>query len=164
MFPIIFIVHDMEEIIGLKSWLKRNRVLIDEKYPFVNKLYKDFSTEGFAVAVFEELIACIFICILAMVMDNECVWLLWLGGFIGCTLHFVVHIVQSIIMRKYIPAVITSVILLPISVWIIIKAMEFIASSMITSVLWIAIGVVIVGVNLRFAQSLIGRFTRWQDR
>ncbi len=44
LFPIIFIVHDMEEIIGFGIWLKKNKALLDEKYPSISKTYKDFST------------------------------------------------------------------------------------------------------------------------
>ncbi|OUM68128.1 hypothetical protein PIROE2DRAFT_4272 [Piromyces sp. E2] len=104
LFPIIFIIHDMEEIIGLGIWLRKNKELLKEKYSFVIKTYKNFSTEGFSLAVFEELIICVLISLLALVVNNELMWYVWLGGFIGCTIHFVVHIGQSVILRQYIPA------------------------------------------------------------
>ena len=33
MFPVIFIFHDMEEIVGYIPWLERNKSLIKGKYP-----------------------------------------------------------------------------------------------------------------------------------
>ena len=110
--------HDMEEIIGLRSWLIRNESILAKRFPKIAKLYKNFTTEGFAVAVFEELCACTLFCLLASLP-----WmffkLLWMGAFMAYTLHLVVHVVQAILFRGYIPALATSIICLPISSWII---------------------------------------------
>ena len=59
LFPIIFMFHDMEEIIGFKFFLRQNETELQKRFPFVLRRYKDFSTEGFALAVYEELILCI---------------------------------------------------------------------------------------------------------
>lgn len=161
LFPVIFIVHDMEEIIGYGIWLNKNRQMLQEKYPYILKSYKDYSTEGFALAVFEELLVCIVFCVLAVFTNNQYLRLLWLGGFIACTLHFIIHIGQSIVLRQYIPALITSIAALPISIWIICKCIEYIDCAVWKIILFSIIGIVIVALNLKFAQSLIGRFTRW---
>lgn len=160
LFPLIFIFHDIEEIIGFGIWLKKNKTVLDEKYPSISKTYKDFSTEGFALAVFEEFIVCILFCILALITKNEFVYYLWLGSFIACTLHFVIHIGQSIVMKQYIPALITSILCLPVSVWIIIKCIIILNGGILKTVLFSLIGIIIVALNLKFAQSLIGKFTR----
>lgn len=47
---------------------------------------------------------------------------LWIGGFIGCAFHFLIHIGQSIVIRKYVPCLITSIIALPVSVNVIYKS------------------------------------------
>jgi len=85
---------------------------------------------------------------------------LWLGGFIGFALHFVIHIAQSVLIRKYIPALLTSIICLPVSVWIIGKCLMQISDSAFEAVVCMLAGIVIVAVNLKFAQKLIGWFTR----
>ena len=59
LFPIIFMFHDMEEIIGFKYFLRQNTAELQQRFPFILRRYKDFSTEGFALAVYEELILCI---------------------------------------------------------------------------------------------------------
>ena len=71
LFPIIFIFHDMEEVIGFGGWLKRNEKMLAVKYPFVLKTYKNFSTEGLALAVYEELIVCIALSALALYTGAE---------------------------------------------------------------------------------------------
>lgn len=57
-------------IIGLGIWLKKNKALLDEKYPSISKTYKDFSTEGFSLVVLEKLILFIIFCLLALFTGN----------------------------------------------------------------------------------------------
>ncbi|HFL3855184.1 TPA: HXXEE domain-containing protein [Clostridioides difficile] len=163
LFPLLFIFHDMEEIIGFGIWLKKNKSMLDKKYPFISKIYENYSTEGMAFAVFEEFILCIIFCILTVITENQYVYLLWLGSFIAYTLHLVIHIGQSIIIRKYIPSLITSIICLPISIWCISKSIYIVDCEMNTTILYSIIGIIIVALNLKFAQSLIGKFTKWMS-
>ncbi|MDC9367331.1 HXXEE domain-containing protein, partial [Clostridioides difficile] len=135
LFPLLFIFHDMEEIIGFGIWLKKNKSMLDKKYPFISKVYENYSTEGMAFAVFEEFIFCIIFCILTVITENQYVYLLWLGSFIAYTLHLVIHIGQSIIIRKYIPSLITSIICLPISILCISKSIYIVDCEMSTTIL-----------------------------
>lgn len=160
LFPIIFIFHDMEEIIGFGIWLKNNKEILSKKFPNILNTYKDFSTEGFSFAVMEELILCIAVSALALLLDIQALWYLWLGGFIACTLHFIIHIGQAIVMRQYIPTIITSVICFPISVWIIYRCFLTIKSVWWYAAIFIMVGILLVAVNLKFAQKMIGWFTR----
>lgn len=163
LFPIIFIFHDMEEIIGFGIWLKNNKTVLSEKYSKVLDTYKDFSTEGFSLAVFEELVLCIAVSALAIMLDLEPLWYLWLGAFVGCTVHFIVHIGQAIWMRQYIPATGTSIICLPISIWILYQCFLIVSDEWWYVALYIVAGICIVAVNLKFAQKMIGWFTRKTD-
>lgn len=160
LFPIIFIFHDMEEIVGFGLWLRKNKDFLGEKYPAFIKPYKDFSTEGFALAVFEELALCILFSALAYFTDWAMIRYIWLGGFIGCALHFVIHIGQAVVLRQYIPAVITSVMCLPVSIYIIYKCLLTVGDDLLMAVVFMVIGVIVVGVNLKAVQGLIGWFTR----
>lgn len=62
-------------------------------------------------------------------------------------------------MKQYIPAAITSVICLPVSVWIIYKCFLTIQGEWWYVAAFIVVGIVMVAVNLKFAQKLIGWFT-----
>jgi hypothetical protein len=55
LLPIIFIFHDMEEVVGFGYFFKKNHDLYD-RFPRVTKAYRNFKTEGFAAAVYEEFI------------------------------------------------------------------------------------------------------------
>jgi len=133
--------------------------MLAEKYPFVLKTYHNFSTEGFALAVFEEFVVCLSFSALALYTNTEFFKLLWLGGFIACSLHFILHIGQSIIIRQYIPSLITSIICLPVSIRIIGKCISILECETEKMILFSLIGIIVVILNLKFAQSLIGKLT-----
>ena len=118
-FPLLFIFHDLEEIIGMKRFLNRNADMLQARFPFLYKRFCNFTTEGFALAVMEEFIVFTAIALLAIYFDNSLFWNIWFGGFLGLTIHYVVHIVQALVIRRYIPALITSIICLPISIMIL---------------------------------------------
>ncbi len=160
LFPVIFMFHEMEEIIGFKFFLEKNNDELQKRFPRILRLYKDFSTEGFALAVYEELILCLLLSTLAFFLDINILWYLWLGAFIGCDLHFFVHLIQVSIFRRYIPACITSLICLPVNTLIICKCLVTIEGAFSTAGFFIASGALLVLINIFFAQSLSGWFTR----
>ena len=40
MFPLLFIFHDMEEIIGLVPWIRLNETLLSQKDPTILKIHR----------------------------------------------------------------------------------------------------------------------------
>ena len=56
LFPLLFIFHDLEEIIGFMPWIERNEKLLEKKAVFILNTHKSLSTEGFALAVAEEFV------------------------------------------------------------------------------------------------------------
>ena len=160
LFPILFIFHDMEEIVGFGIWLRKNKKFIMKKYPWAVAPYKAFSTEGMALAIYEELIVCIAFSGAVYVTEDPIISYIWLGALLGCTLHYLIHIIQALVIRMYIPAVITSIICLPVSLWIIGQCFSGISCFDIQTAAWILAGIGMVGINLKIAQRLIGWFTR----
>lgn len=156
LFPILFMFHDMEEIIGFGIWLDKNREMLVKHFPKISETYNNYSTEGMALAVFEEFIICIFFCIFSLTFNF---YGLWLGGFIAFALHLFIHIVQSIIIKQYIPALITSIILLPVSIYIVIKAINILDYSIITVFVFGIVGIAVIAANLKLAHILMNRFT-----
>lgn len=165
LFPLLFIFHDMEEIIGFIPWLNHNQKFLIEKYPKiirpVIRQYGQSSSEGFALAVFEELLLCILVCLISLFTN----WYgLWLGGFIGCTLHFLIHILQTMVIRRYIPCFITSITALPISIYVIYKSLELLQYSLYQVLFYSFAGIFIIAVNLVFAQMLMRCFSNFLKR
>ena len=75
LFPVIFMVHEMEEIIGLRIWLEKN-IDITKKYSRISKIYQNVTTEAFSVAVLEEYLLSIIITALSIYFK---IYLLWIG-------------------------------------------------------------------------------------
>ena len=156
LLPILFIFHDMEEIIGF-GWFFRNNPYLFEKYPRITKAYKDYTTAGMALAVYEEFIPFLGISLLAFYFENDVLYTVWFGLFLSLTVHFLIHIGQSIYIKKYIPSFITSIICLPISLVILINSLQYIDVSLST-VLLIGGSIIFMIANLRFAHWLMHRF------
>ncbi|MDD6038548.1 MAG: HXXEE domain-containing protein [bacterium] len=152
LFPILFILHDMEEIIGLESWLKKNMAFLEQKFPKISKTFQQYSTRGMAAAVMEELILCIAICVITRFTGF---YGLWLGTFLAYTFHLVVHLFQSIVLKKYIPAVITGMICLPISIWLLVISIGMLHYPCLQVILYGFIGIVIIAGNLKIAHWIM---------
>ena len=110
LLPIVFMLHDFEELIMFEPWLRKNRAEIARRFPPIDRVLRAhhdrLSAAGFAVAVAHEfsLIAGITVVALALGLYG-----LWFGAFAAFSLHLLVHIAQWVAYRKYVPCVITSV-------------------------------------------------------
>ena len=162
LFPILFVFHDFEEIIGCRLFVTKNGAAITQRFPKIAFIFNNFSTEGFALAVAEELVLLLIICGLTFT-GIRAFNLLWLGTFIAFTLHLVVHIGQAIVIRKYIPALATSILLLPVSVWIAIDCIGTTDGSVVEIVAYSLVAAIAVGANLFLAHWLARKFNEWQE-
>lgn len=123
MFLIVFVLHDLEEIIVVENWLIRHRERLARSIPaFAQKTLQpmlSMSTAQFSVAV-----TCIFAVLSAAVLLTVLTWQAgtYLPFFLVCLhvlfLHVFTHIGQSLLFRTYTPGVVTAVVLvLPYSVY-----------------------------------------------
>lgn len=150
LLPTIFMFHDMEEIVGIKKWISEHYDEVTARFPAADKIlapYKGISTARFAAAVYEELIIFIVICMMADATDIPFFDGMWLGAFVGFAAHLVVHLAQAVAVRGYVPALITSLISLPPSAYIIYRSwlgMETGASAAIGT----AVGIIVLAANL----------------
>ena len=156
LLPIIFIFHDMEEIIGF-GWFFRNNSEIFKRYPKITEAYKDFTTAGMALAVYEEFIPFFGISLLAYYFEKDVLNALWFGLMLSLTAHFIVHLMQSIYIKKYVPSLITSIICLPISVVILINSSKYMNFSLMSVVIIFA-SIILMMANLKFAHWLMHKF------
>jgi hypothetical protein len=145
LFPILFIFHDFEEIIFMQSWISKNRSYLSHRFPALSKkLFPHFdqiTTSAFVLGVAEEFILISIVTVVSYVTNW---YILWTGLFIAFILHLVIHCFQALVLRKYVPAIITSIICLPICVYMISQAVKLfpfndvILYSVLSSVLMVA--------------------------
>ncbi|MGN0281707.1 MAG: HXXEE domain-containing protein [Prevotella sp.] len=154
LFPSLFLIHDLEEVLGLKSWIARNGDAVGERFPRFASMFRGYSTEGMVMAVVEEYVLCILFTALASTGKLP-LRLLWYGAFAAYTFHLVVHVVQSVVLRKYVPAVATSILLLPISTWLLYEQGGVLGISLLQSCVYCFLGFALVALNLILVQRKV---------
>ena len=138
----------------MRIWLDRNEDMLQRRFPKIHRLFHGTTNEGFALAVAAEFVVFTIIALLALWIDNQFVWNIWLGAFIGLAFHYVVHIGQSIVLMKYIPALATSIICLPISIYILKQCLMTLTGDAFTNIWQIAVGVAVAAANLVCAHKM----------
>ncbi|PIE87452.1 MAG: HXXEE domain-containing protein [Bacteroidetes bacterium] len=166
LLPVVFMIHDFEEIIMFKPWLKRNRAELKRRFPkfedFLTKRnYFNLSTSAFAVAVLHEFILITLVTVLSL-WYNAYYW--WFGAFAVYTLHLFVHIAQWLIYRKYVPVIITSFLTLPYCIYTFTVFIEVIPMTPVQMLLWTLIGVVITALSFPSAFYWAFKFERWKNK
>lgn len=110
LFPIIFMLHEFEEIILMRRWMGKNKDLILEKFPRAGQRFirqqGSLSTEAYTFIVAEEFILASVIVIIAAVKGN---YDLYAGLLAAYSIHLLLHVFQSITIGKYIPGLITTI-------------------------------------------------------
>lgn len=161
-FPILFIIHDFEEIIFIKPWITKNSLYFQTNYPkLANKLlphFKNLSTESFALGVAEEFIIIVFVTLYAYFTSE---YKVWLGLFIAFSFHLIIHLIQSITIKRYIPAVLTSILCLPCCIYIIILMVLTLKISYISIIAYSLISIAIMIINLIAIHKGMELFDKW---
>lgn len=153
LFPMLFMIHDFEEIILIKQW-KRKQGYNELKI----KPYKDFrSTASFSMAVAQEFILFCLVTYFSVLFNR---YFIWFGMFSAVVIHFVIHGVISMGIRRYHPGLITSVLLLPAGIYLMWKSIVDLEYPALTIAASILIGVILLLVNLKILHKLMPVFER----
>jgi hypothetical protein len=109
LFPVIFMIHEFEEIIFIHWWVKKNKEHILNRYPKLGKQMlqqlEGVSTEAFSLIVAEEfLIVSIIVAFSAFTGNYD----LYAGLVLAFAIHLLTHLFQSMALRTYTPAIITA--------------------------------------------------------
>lgn len=160
LFPILFIFHDFEEIIFVQVWWNKNRLYMRDRFPKLSKKllshFDNITTASFAFGVAEEFIIISIVTIISYMTDW---YYLWIGLFIAFTLHLLIHCFQAIIVGRYIPTIITSVICLPICIYIIMQIVQVYVVN--TIILYSIFGFIIMIVNLVILHKFMDILNKW---
>ena len=117
LFPVFFLIHDLEEILTVKSFMSRNKDRIVPLLPqklavFVQKQF-DLTTVQFSVAVAFVFLFVISSTYLATHYNFDEGALRYLFIIVAVFfLHVFTHVEQALILRTYTPGVITSVLII----------------------------------------------------
>ena len=155
----LFIVHEFEEIICVRPYIKRHRE--DEKFAaemFVAGGDKNYpSTESIALMIGEEFVLSVIIMLVGIAVGSiEIV----LAPFIAFTLHLIPHALEALRFPGWAPGSRTAVLLFVPSVAIIVAAIM----TQPIQPLWLAVWTVVIGMlllaNLRLMHMAAGSFAQ----
>ena len=159
--PIMFMLHDFEEIIGLKTWFDKNGEWLDEKFPMLTKhlqSLRHLSVQAFVVAVWEEYLIISIVTLTALTFQWYDAWIII---FMAYSFHIIIHIIQWIIVRRYIPMLITSLLSIPYIIWGINNIVCSFTAIKIGG--YLIAGIFIGVLNLLFAYKLAYKFDKYMN-
>ncbi|BAQ23311.1 HXXEE domain-containing protein [Streptococcus troglodytae] len=149
MLPILFILHDFEEMIFMPLWKKRHhQKLMTFKKPFFGSV-----TQGsaFAVGVLEEFIILLFISGLCQMTHNT---LLYLSFVIAYTSHFTIHYIMCLRFKGYVPGVVTASLELPVVLMIVFRYWPS-DISLLPVIVYLFIAMAIAYTNLKIMHQIM---------
>lgn len=158
LFPFVFMIHECEEILGFKSWIVKNGLWLTGKYPKLAKQVihlGQLSVPAFTVVVLEEFILAGIITVLALTLQ----WYsIWIAAFTAFAFHIFLHIIQWVVIRKYIPVIVTSLLSLPYLIWGLNKILNGFSVSMI--IICFVIGTMVALLNLYFVHKFASQYDK----
>lgn len=162
MFPVIFMLHDFEEIIMAEVWGNRYKKEIDtlwpKRQPFGLSYLHYFQTPTFSIAVEVEFLMFSLISFLSVVFQS---YFLWYSAFLGHTIHLVfVHILICNQFKHYVPGVITSIIFLLPSIWFLFTAEKILQYGVSTILLSCLLGIVLMMMIIPVLHKAMGSWSK----
>ncbi|WP_414630812.1 HXXEE domain-containing protein [Bacteroides sp. UBA939] len=112
LLPLVFLIHDLEEIVMRMHCMPHIVRLVSSRFPRITPIIRhlqNISTRNFIIIIIEEFL--LIIVALAVFLYDIPYPLLAL--FWGFSIHLFVHIAQAIVIRRYVPGLITSLLFLP---------------------------------------------------
>lgn len=166
LLPIVFMLHEYEEIIMFQNWLGNNRNELKRRFPkfeqfLAHRGHFDYSTATFAVGTAHEFILISAISFCSIWLDAY-QW--WFAAFAGYSVHLIVHLAQWAIYRKYIPVIITTILTLPYCVYAFGEFAKASILSPLQMLSWTVIGIGFTTLSLLSAFFLMSKFQQWQNK
>lgn len=114
LLPILFILHDFEEMIFMPIWKQRHAKKIGSmKNPFFGAVTNG---QAFSVGVLEELVILVTVALICSLTHSDGLYLAFLVAY---TTHFLMHYRMCLSFRGYVPGVVSVTLELPLMLWLI---------------------------------------------
>ena len=114
-FPFTFILHDAEEVAVQHRWMLNHRKSLIERFPKMTKMVDHLScltTKAFAIAATEELTVLLVATAYALAGGAYSMQI-WSALFMAFSIHLLLHVCQAIVVRGYVPGLVSTILLLP---------------------------------------------------
>lgn len=152
--PVVFLLHDAEEMVMRARCMSGIVERVSERFPRIVPLVehlRDISGLRLALIVAEEAVLLVVALVLFL---NGFTWVL-VAMFWGFGVHLLVHVAQALVLRGYVPGLVTSVLLVP---YFLLGARDLLLRyAWDTNVLQAAAGVLVAVVNLLVMHKIMGK-------
>lgn len=125
LLPVFFMLHELEEIIGIRLWLDKNGAELYNRFSRFKQIIRrldSITTPAFTAIVAEEFILVSFCTFLSAYTGN---WIAWYCCLMAFGLHLFAHIIQFLLWRRYIPVIVTSLCSFPYCIWAFRETYKF---------------------------------------
>jgi hypothetical protein len=161
LFPILFMTHDFEEIIMVNAWQQKNKQYIQgRKNKYIPFNFKA-STAAFSIGVAIEFVIISTLTIISYLLNS---YLIWFSLFIAFILHLFLHIFMCISFKKYVPGVVTSIIFIPLSCFIVYKINILLHYNITPLLFSILISILFMLVLIYTLHKATKKFNYWLER
>jgi hypothetical protein len=163
MLPIIFMIHDFEEILMAEVWGKRYKEKINQTWPKrepfgLNEIHY-WHTPTLSIGVELEFLLFSLISWFSVVSQN---YIVWFGAFAGLLIHMVfIHMFICVQFKNYVPGVITSVILLLPGMWFLYSAEKILHYEVGIILFACLLGAGLIIVMILSLHTLMGSLSKW---
>ncbi|HNX96997.1 MAG TPA: HXXEE domain-containing protein [Candidatus Aminicenantes bacterium] len=162
LLPVVFMLHDFEEIIMLRPWFAQNEVLLRLRFPRVAARllphFKRLSTSSFALAVAEEFLVMSVITVLVVELE---LYALWSAVVLAFLIHLLFHMSQYLMYRRYVPVISLSVPAALFCVWAVFRLNQVHPLVWSDVLLLTPLMLIVLAGNLFVAHHLALRFERF---
>lgn len=152
--PIVYLIHDVEEIATRRKWESAYYDKVVAKFPKIEKLLshlREMNQVRFSLVVVEQFLLLIGAILLGMYVDP----ILMVSIFWGFCIHLFLHVAEGIVIKGYVPGLVSSILLIPYCIVGIVDLSNQYTLGM--NVLLAVFGFVLVVLNLLFAHYMFSK-------
>lgn len=127
--PVAFLLHDVEEAVVQHRWMLSHEATLRVRFPRLQRLIAhllQLDTRAFLVAALEEWLLLMGVTAYVLLQAPYATEV-WAACFLAFSLHLLVHVGQSLLLRGYVPGLVSSLLLLPYaaygiwSIWLVMS-------------------------------------------
>lgn len=157
LLPIIFMIHEYEEIIFVQAWTRQHRAQLRRRFPRVELFLSrqglfECSTATFAASTAYEFLLLSGITFFAVAQE---LYTWWFACFVGHTFHLLLHLMQGLFYRRYLPFLLTSLLSIPYCIYTFISFQKAHLLSVKQMLLWAGVGIGMMAIVLFSALFLL---------
>lgn len=153
-FPIVFLIHKSEELATQHKWFLSHREKLIHTFPkrarLINHL-SELNTKAHAVAVIEELVVILLATGYVLVEGPYAIYL-WAAVFMAFFIHQILHVIEAITLKGYVPGLVTGLIAFPYTILGVSQIARAFAFPIL--LLCTLCGLLVLAINLYFAHWL----------